>query len=329
MSTPGRQHPPDGGATFGRRAPRRADGSAAHSLRVGRLFGFPLQVHWSFLLLLALVGVANWQAGAGAVVGGLVWVAALFACVVAHELAHCLVARRRGGRVLGILLLPIGGVSRMDHLPTSPADEASIAAVGPATSLALGGVFLTVGELLGGAMWPPTLVTGSWWARLGWLNLLLGAFNLLPALPMDGGRVLRAALARRLPRLAATRVAATVARFFALGLVVAGAFSDFWLVLIGFFVFFGASREESIARIEEHANRPPPAWAPWPPPPPRPTAWPPPPPRPAAWPPPWGQEPGPRHPPVDVRSAVDVAVERRGPDAGGGQPGSEGVGEHH
>lgn len=354
--------------------PRRADGSAAHSLPLGKLFGIPLQVHWSFLLLLALVVVAEWPAGAGAIVGGLVWVAALFACVVAHELAHSLLARRRGGTVLGILLLPIGGMSRMDHLPSSPGDEAAIAAAGPALSLLLGGLFLTAGALLGSTVWPPTLVAGSWWARLGWLNLLLGVFNLLPALPMDGGRVLRAALARRLPRLAATRIAASVARVLALSLIVAGVFYDFWLVLIGIFVLLGASREEAIARAEEAAKRQRTGWGwwggysgpvpppgsypppPYPPPPYPPGSYPPPqyppgsyppppypPPstRPTAsssdwppteaprapgdtWPPPWGQQPAPRTP----RLPVDVAVERRRPDAGSGEPRGEGVGEH-
>jgi Zn-dependent protease len=371
------QHAPERGTTVGRRPPRGAGGEAPHSLRIGRLFGIPLQVHWSFPLLLALVVLAEWPAGAGAVVGGLVWVAALFACVVAHELAHCLLARRRGGTVLGILLLPIGGMSRMDALPSSPGDEAAIAAVGPATSLALGGVLLVVGALVGNSIWPPTLLAGSWWARLGWLNLLLGVFNLLPALPMDGGRVLRAGLARHLPRLVATRIAVTVARVLALALVIVGLFYDFWFVVIGVFVFLGASREEAIARAEELAKQRPPAsawWHGWPPPggragqggwdtragPPgawgyqpagqQPGAWgqqqggwaPPSggwyppgpgsgtwysPPRPGGtpsdrdWPPPWGQQPSPR-------SAIDVAVERRGPDAGGGETLGEGVGEH-
>ncbi len=242
---------------------RRADGAAAHSLRIGRIFGIPLQVHWSFLLLVALVVGVEWPAGAGAIVGGLIWVAALFACAVAHELAHCLLARRRGGTVLGILLLPIGGMSRLGRIPDRPADEAAIAAVGPATSLLLGGLFLSVGAVIGSSVWPPTLMAGSWWARLGWLNLLLGVFNLLPALPMDGGRVLRAALAQRLPRLAATRVAGAVARVLAVGLIVFGVFYDIWLVFIGVFVFLGASGEESMARAEELSKRQPPRWIWW------------------------------------------------------------------
>ena len=253
MSAPETHHAP-GTGDAGSRATRRPDGAAAHSLRLGRFFGIPLEVHWSFVLLIGLVVLADWSAGPAGILGGLVWVAALFASVVAHELAHSLLARRLGGRVLGILLLPIGGMSRMEQIPDRPADEAAIAAAGPATSLLLGGLFLSLGALVGSAVWPPTLLAGSWWARLGWLNLLLGVFNLLPALPMDGGRVLRAALAQRLPRLTATRVAAAVARVLAVGLIVAGVFYDFWLVLIGLFVLLGASREVSIARTGQPAS---------------------------------------------------------------------------
>ncbi len=353
MSAPRAQHAPHRGVAADDRPTRRAPRPAPHSIRIGRLLGIPLEVHWSFLLLVGFVVVVEWPAGAGAVVGGLVWVAALFAGVVIHEVAHCIVAQRRGGTVLGILLLPIGGMSRMDQIPERPADEAAIAAAGPATSLVLGALLLAAGALLGSSVWPPALVAGSWWARLGWLNLLLAAFNLLPALPMDGGRMLRAALARRLPRLAATRVAASVARVLAVGLVVAGVFYDFWLVLIGIFVLLGASGEESRAQADELAKRQPRGWDRWsgrgappgrdqspsppqesPPPwgpagsapqgPPGPPPWGPPgsPPQGHPWPPPWGQEPSSRS-----RSAIDVAVERSSPDASGGQPPGEGVGE--
>lgn len=330
MSARRAPHTPQTGTAGDGRPTRRAQHPAPHSLRIGRLLGVPLEVHWSFPLLVALVVVAEWPAGAGAVVGGLVWVAALFAGVVVHELAHCVVAKRRGGTVLGILLLPIGGMSRMDRIPERPADEAAIAAAGPAMSLVLGGLLLVTGALLGSSVWPATLVTGSWWARLGWLNLLLAGFNLLPALPMDGGRMLRAGLARRLPRLAATRIAASVARVLALGLVVAGVFYDFWLVLIGIFVLLGASGEVASAQADELAKRQPPGWGGWSArgaPPGRDPSWPPPDPSPPPpqgfpWPPPWGQEPAPRS-----RSAIDVAVERGSPDASGGQPRDEGLGE--
>lgn len=246
-----RQHAPTAAATATGRGPTGdRGGRSRHSLPLGRLFGIPLEVHWTFLLLLGLVALAEWTGGIGAVGGGLLWVAALFACVVVHELAHCLVARRRKASVLGILLLPLGGVSRIAAMPSEPSDEFAIAAAGPAISFGLGATFVLIGAAAGSAIWPPTMLVGSWWARLGWVNLLLGAFNLLPALPMDGGRLLRSTLARRLPRFQATRIAATVAKVLAVGLVVAGIFYDFdfWLVLIGIFVFVAASGEEAQVR---------------------------------------------------------------------------------
>jgi Zn-dependent protease len=287
-----------------------ADRRPSRSIPLGRIAGIPIRMHWSFLLLLGFVAFVEWPGGLAAEAAGAIWIAALFAFVVVHELAHCLVARRRGGSVIDILLLPIGGMSRMDHIPAAPADEAAVAAAGPATSLALGALLLAIGAAAGSSLWPPTLIAGSWWARLGWLNLLLGAFNLLPALPMDGGRVLRAALTHGRTRARATRIAASVAHVVAAGLVLAGVFWDFWLVFIGVFVWLGASGEVAQVEQSEREDRgrrqrtggprppgqgsqwswvpppgsPPPAWRP-----PTPPAWPPPtwrPPTPPAWPPP-------------------------------------------
>jgi Zn-dependent protease len=243
--------PGDAGGPPGSRDSRRSDDWARHSIPLGRVAGIRLQVHWSFLVLLAFVVLVEWGAGPGAVLAGLAWIGVLFACVVLHEIAHCVVARRRGGGVLGILLLPIGGMSRMDRLPSAPADEAAIAVAGPATSVAIGALSLAVGAAIGSSMWPPTLFAGSPWARLGWLNLLLGAFNLLPALPMDGGRVLRAVLARHRTKLEATRIASTVARVLAVAMVAVGFFWDFWLILIGVFVYLGAAGEEAQAEDEK------------------------------------------------------------------------------
>ena len=176
------------------------------------------------------------------------WIAALFVCVIVHEISHCLVARRRGADVVDILLLPIGGMSELTSTPEAPGDEFAIAIVGPLTSLALGALFAAGGLLLGARMWPPTLFAGSWWARLTWLNLVLGAFNLLPAMPMDGGRALRAVLARKGSRLGATHAAARVTRVIGTFMVVTGLFFDIWLMVIGLFVLLGSAGEEEAAR---------------------------------------------------------------------------------
>ncbi|MGD0312592.1 MAG: site-2 protease family protein [Acidimicrobiales bacterium] len=221
--------------------------------------GIPLRLHWTFFLLIAFAVAVEWGEGAHSVATGLVWIVALFTSVVLHELAHCIVARRRGARVIGIVLFPLGGLSQVDAMPEAPGDELAVAIVGPLSSLAIGLILLTGGVVLGAHVWPPTLFVGSWWARLGWLNLLLGAFNLLPALPMDGGRVLRATLARHRSNLEATVVAGRVARYLGLAMIVVGFFYDFWLVLIGLFVLMGARAEEEAARHRPDGAHTPPA----------------------------------------------------------------------
>jgi Zn-dependent protease len=239
------------------------------SLRIGRLWGVEIRLHWTFLVFLLFVAAAGSGAGLWQVGAWMVWLVAVFASVLVHELAHCVVARRRGAVVDDILLTPLGGMSQLEDLPEKAGDELAIAVVGPLTSLGLAVAAGVTGIALGSRVWPPTLFAGSWWARLLWLNVVLGAFNFLPALPMDGGRVLRAALERRSgDRRAATRQAAGVARFVAFLMMVAGVFYDVWLLFIGVFVLLGASAEEAAAeQPPPHAgNRPAPHPGDWPPP---------------------------------------------------------------
>lgn len=226
------------------------EGRTKSSIRVVRVGGIDIRMHWSFLVLVILVVWVNMSSGASAVGVGLLWITAVFASVLVHEYAHCIVARRRGAVVEDILLLPIGGVSQLKKMPGRPADELAVAIVGPLTSLGLATVAVAGGLVVGAHLWPPTLFAGSWLARLAWLNFLLGGFNLMPALPMDGGRVLRAMLERRHDRLTATRQAGRIARMLAVAMILGGVFYDFWLVLIGIFVYLGASAEEEAAEKE-------------------------------------------------------------------------------
>ncbi len=219
---------------------------ARGSYRVARVLGIDIRLHWTFLVLVAVIVWAG--RGVGAAAAGVAWLAVVFGSVLLHELAHCVVARRRGARVDDVLLTPIGGISRLHDLPERPQDELAVAIVGPLTSAVLAAAALGAGAAAGADVWPPTLLGGSWPARVGWFNALLAAFNLLPALPMDGGRVLRAALARRHDRATATRIAADVARVLAVAMIVAGLVVDIWLVLIGAFVYLGAAAEEEQAR---------------------------------------------------------------------------------
>ncbi len=241
------------------------DEKSRSSVRVARIAGIEIRMHWTFLVLVVLVVWLNMSRGAATVGVGLVWIAAVFASVVLHEYAHCIIARRRGAVVQDILLLPIGGVSQLKDMPEDAADELAIAIAGPLTSLGLAALAFAGGLALGAHLWPPTLFAGSWFARMAWLNVLLGAFNLLPALPMDGGRVLRASLERHHDRLTATRQAGRIARMLAMAMVVAGVFYDFWLVFIGMFIYLGASAEEQAAekqaaekQDQQSAQSPPP-----------------------------------------------------------------------
>jgi Zn-dependent protease len=204
------------------------------SYRLGRLAGFEIRVNASLLLMLAVVLVM-----AGGVTG--VAIATLaFASVLLHELGHAVVARHLDVRVHGIELHFFGGAAQLGESPRNPRDEIAIAAAGPAVSFALGGVALLLGALSGiGVL-----------SLLGWINLVIGGFNLLPALPMDGGRILRAALARRMSFARATRLAVTVARWVAGGMVVVGLIQgSLYLVVLAGLVWFMGSRELLLARM--------------------------------------------------------------------------------
>ena len=214
------------------------------SFPIAGVAGIHVRIHVTFLFLVALVAwLSSFPGGPGAL-AGVVWLLLVFACVVAHEFAHAFVARRRGVAVHEILLLPIGGVSKLEAMPERWNDELAIAIAGPAMSLGLGLGAAGAALLLGEALVPVDLLEGAFLVRLAWVNVILAAFNLLPAFPLDGGRVLRALFERRHDLETATRWAARAGRILAAAMIVVGLFTDVWLVLIGLFVFFGASAEE-------------------------------------------------------------------------------------
>jgi len=218
------------------------------SWKLGRVSGIRIQVHWTFLILIAWVIVVHVARGANlpAIVGGVLLVLAVFACVILHELGHALTARRFGISTRDITLLPIGGVARLERMPTEPRQELLVAAAGPAVNVAIAAL-LFLGLALGGSLRPVqeiAVVGGSLPAQLLWVNVVLVGFNLLPAFPMDGGRILRALLAYRLDYARSTRVAATVGQGMAilfgfLGLIGPNPF----LVFIAIFVYLGAQAE--------------------------------------------------------------------------------------
>lgn len=231
---------------------------AGGSITMFRVAGVPVRAHWSLLLVIPylvlmfalrfsavarLSGVDPSTVTLPPLLWGLFIAIGLFASVALHELMHAVVALWRGGRVHAITLMMLGGVSEIDRVPGRPTNEALVAAAGPAVSLALGAVLL----LLLGLPLGPDLRFGFFY--LGQLNIVLGVFNLLPAFPMDGGRVLRSLLTLRTGPLKATRIAARVGRAVAVGLGLLGLWSgNFLLVLIAVFVFAGAGAER---RMEE------------------------------------------------------------------------------
>ena len=218
------------------------------SWKVTRLAGIELRVHATFLILLAWLALAFYRStGAAGALGGVLFTLALFASVVLHELGHALVARRFGVPTRDITLLPIGGVARLERIPEEPRQELWIALAGPAvTTVVVAALYLLTQALALPVALPTTSgvpASDTFVAQLMWVNVTLLVFNLLPAFPMDGGRVLRALLARRMDYLRATEVASRVGRTFALLFGVIGMLYDPILLLIAFFVWFGATGE--------------------------------------------------------------------------------------
>ena len=224
------------------------------SLKVGRIFGIDFYLHFTFLLLLVFLGAVTWQeTGAfGAALAGLGFVLALFACVLLHELGHALMARRFGIRTSDITLLPIGGIARLERMPEKPMQEFWVALAGPATNLAIAGLIFLWLSIPNGfiAQTSFTLMSGSIAQRLIGFNLILAVFNLLPAFPMDGGRILRAALSLRLGRRRATAFAANLGQFLAIGLGLLGFFYNPFLVFIAIFVYLGAQAEAGLVEMQ-------------------------------------------------------------------------------
>jgi Zn-dependent protease len=203
------------------------------SWRLGKAFGFPIEINLSFLLLLGVVFLAF-----GGLVG-VVIVSLAFASVLLHELGHALVARRLGVSVSGIELSFFGGAAKMVNLPNTANHEVAIAAAGPAVSLALAGLGLGLGALTG-------LSIFAW---IGWTNLILAAFNLIPALPMDGGRILRALLTRKLDFVRATDVSVAVSRVAAIGFAILGLMGAYQLLFLAPFLWVLGTRERMLARM--------------------------------------------------------------------------------
>ncbi|HEX2181924.1 MAG TPA: site-2 protease family protein [Rubrobacteraceae bacterium] len=230
------------------------------SIKVGRAFGIDVKVHWTFFLLLAFFGFTAYQnsGSLGSALATVGIIVALFVCVLLHEYGHSLVAQRLGIEIADITLLPIGGLARLKSLPEKPWDEVKIAIAGPLVNVVLAPVFFGVALLLGGRLTaPPDILGGVQSAAqvfvyLGFINVALVVFNLIPAFPMDGGRVLRGLLATRLGPVRATDISSAVGQFFAAAFFLIGLLTgNLLLALIAVFIFFGAGGEAQMVRQRE------------------------------------------------------------------------------
>jgi Zn-dependent protease/predicted transcriptional regulator len=218
------------------------------SLSLGKIAGIKVNVHWTFLILIGWVVISQAYSGANteAILWVLLFVFALFACVTLHELGHALAARRYHFETRDITLLPIGGLARLEGIPEKPSEELVVAAAGPMVNVVIAGL-LYLGITLSGSM-PSMQGIGeiqpdNFLYLLMQVNVALVVFNLIPAFPMDGGRMFRALLAMRYPRTTATRIAAAAGQMLAILFVFIGLFYNPFLVLIGIFVYLGAQSE--------------------------------------------------------------------------------------
>lgn len=223
-----------------------------NSIKLFRVFGISVEMHISFLILPILFWLSLG-------VKGVVLILGVFVCVTLHELCHALQAKKFGVRVDTIVLLPIGGVASMGSIPDKPYQEFRIAIAGPLFNIILAAIlYYPAYHFLGpDIFFSMSLATWSHVvAYLYWLNIMLAVFNLLPAFPMDGGRVLRALLARVMTLQKATRIAVNFGYFFIFVFAAWGLMSgNIWLLIIAFFVYISASQEASHVEITETLKR--------------------------------------------------------------------------
>ncbi len=219
--------------------------------------GTLVQVHWSFFLLLAWFGAIQWMAvGPEAALFAVIFILLLFLCVLLHEFGHIFAARRYGIRTPTITLLPIGGVASMERMPEKPGQEVVVALAGPAVNVVIAFVLIAI---LGARLDPSALNLTenpgtNMVARVAIANVALVVFNLIPAFPMDGGRVLRALLAMRMGFVRATRVAASIGQMFAIFLGFVGLLGNPLLILIAIFVYFAATAESQYVEMRSLAR---------------------------------------------------------------------------
>lgn len=216
------------------------------NLRLGRVFGIPIEIHWTFWLILIYVFYGDFSktGDTKAALAGVVTVLGIFTCVVLHELGHALMALRFGVKTRDITLYPIGGVARLERIPERPVEELLVAIAGPLVNVAIVALLLVLGvHLPANIEEPSALIQSDILSRLLLVNGSLVVFNLLPAFPMDGGRIFRAFLALFMDYAQATRIAASLGQFMAILFGFLGLSGNPMLLFIALFVWLGATGE--------------------------------------------------------------------------------------
>jgi Zn-dependent protease/CBS domain-containing protein len=223
-----------------------------YSLSLGRVAGIQVFVHWTFLILIGYIVYSNLKQGMGTIdiLWSILFILTLFACVTLHELGHALAARRYNIKTANITLLPIGGVAQLESMPEKPKEELVVALAGPMVNVIIAGLLFPLLSLSGGLddLDVTRFSHHNFLPSLMVVNIWLAVFNMIPAFPMDGGRVLRALLSFKFERHVATRIAASIGQLLAIGFVFVGFFSNPFLIFIGVFIFLGAQGEAQYAQ---------------------------------------------------------------------------------
>ncbi len=228
-----------------------------YSLNLGKPFGIKVSIHWSFSLLIAYVVFIAIREGLDTVqiLMHILFILTLFVCIVLHEFGHSLVAIRFGGKVKSITLLPIGGMANITKMPEKPKEEFLVSLAGPAVNILIAtvlGVYLINFQAVPFEKLDFTHISSeNFLVILMYANIFIILFNLIPAFPMDGGRLFRSALSMRMNRIEATRIAKTIGQIFAIIFIIAGLYINPFLIIIGVFILLGAKGEYEVMKFQD------------------------------------------------------------------------------
>ncbi len=228
-------------------------------MNLGRPFGIKVSVHWTFSLLILWIVFVSVNQGLEAkqILMHIVFVLTLFVCVLLHELGHSLAAIRLGGKVQSITLLPIGGMANITEMPEEPKKEFLMSAAGPLVNIVIAAalwIYLSVTSVDPRELEYGVITSDNFIVMLMAANIFIVIFNLIPAFPMDGGRLFRSALSTRMSRIKATRIAKDIGQVFAIIFIIAGFFANPFLIVIGFFIFLGAKGEYEMMKYRDILN---------------------------------------------------------------------------